>query len=158
MSEDVTKVEEKPAPATRVRKEGAAKAKPAAKLRGNGTGRRKAAVARVVLAPGSGKFVVNRKPLEEHFPRGTHQFVATQALALVERRDRYDIRVTVNGGGGTGQAGAVRLGTARALILLEPELRAALKKAGFLTRDAREVERKKYGQAKARKRFQFSKR
>ena len=123
-----------------------------------GTGRRKNAVARVFLAPGSGAIVVNGKPVEEYFPRQTSQMIVRQPLELVERIGTLDVAVNVCGGGESGQAGAVRHGISRALLVTDPTLRAKLKEAGFLTRDARKKERKKPGQPGARKRFQYSKR
>lgn len=123
-----------------------------------GTGKRKNAIARVYLSAGTGKITVNGRPIEEFFPRPTSQMVVRQALELVEKQDAFDVRVNVCGGGESGQAGAVRHGISRALLLVDPELRAALKKAGFLTRDARKKERKKPGQPGARKRYQYSKR
>ncbi|MDO6384677.1 MULTISPECIES: 30S ribosomal protein S9 [Uliginosibacterium] len=123
-----------------------------------GTGRRKTAVARVFIKAGSGKIVVNGKPLDEFFSRETGRMVVRQPLQLTETSDRFDIMVNVNGGGESGQAGAVRHGITRALIDFSPELKPALKKAGFVTRDAREVERKKVGLRKARRAKQFSKR
>ena len=123
-----------------------------------GTGRRKTAVARVYLRPGSGKFVVNRRDFDDYFPNQVLKMVIRQPLLLTETADKFDILVNVNGGGPSGQAGAIRHGISRALLEYNSELRPRLKAAGFLTRDAREVERKKYGQPKARKRFQFSKR
>lgn len=123
-----------------------------------GTGRRKTAVARVYLRPGSGKFVVNRRDFDEYFPNQVLKMVIRQPLLLTETADKFDILVNVNGGGATGQAGAIRHGISRALLEYNAELRPQLKAVGFLTRDARKVERKKYGQPKARKRFQFSKR
>jgi small subunit ribosomal protein S9 len=124
-----------------------------------GTGRRKTSVARVYLRPGNGRFVVNDKPMDEYFAQEVQQFVARQPLTLTDSNSRFDIVATVHGGGGTGQAEAVRHGIARALLLVPQEdIRPVLKKAGFLTRDPREVERKKYGQPGARRRYQFSKR
>ena len=123
-----------------------------------GTGRRKTAVARVYLRPGSGKFVVNRREFDDYFPNQVLKMVIRQPLLLTETADKFDILVNVNGGGTTGQAGAIRHGISRALLEYNAELRPQLKAVGFLTRDARKVERKKYGQPKARKRFQFSKR
>ena len=123
-----------------------------------GTGRRKTSTARVFLRPGNGHVFVNAKPLEEYIPRPTLQMDLKQPLVLTDNHDKMDVHVTVGGGGAAGQAGAIRLGIARALLQVNPEYRKALKKAGFLTRDAREVERKKYGRAGARRRFQFSKR
>jgi small subunit ribosomal protein S9 len=123
-----------------------------------GTGRRKTSVARVYLRPGSGKIVVNRRDFEEYFPNQVLKMVIRQPLLLTETADKFDILINVNGGGPTGQAGAIRHGISRALLEYNGELRPQLKAVGFLTRDARKVERKKYGQPKARKRFQFSKR
>mgnify|MGYP001822734109 FL=1 len=123
-----------------------------------GTGRRKTAVARVYLRPGSGKMTVNRRDFDEFFPNQVLKMVIRQPLLLTETADKFDILVNVQGGGSTGQAGAIRHGIARALLEYNAELRPRLKAAGFLTRDPRKVERKKYGQPKARKRFQFSKR
>ena len=123
-----------------------------------GTGRRKSAVARVYLRPGSGKLSVNKRDFEEYFPNRVLKMVIRQPLLITETADKFDIMINVNGGGTAGQAGAIRHGIARALLEFSPELRQRLKTAGFLTRDAREVERKKYGQPKARRRFQFSKR
>lgn len=123
-----------------------------------GTGRRKTSAARVFLRPGSGKIVVNGRPLDEYFGRETARMVVRQPLELVEMTDRFDILVTVAGGGNTGQAGAIRHGITRALIDYDEALRSPLRRAGYVTRDAREVERKKIGLHKARKRPQFSKR
>jgi len=123
-----------------------------------GTGRRKTAVARVYLRPGSGKIMVNRRDFDEYFPNQVLKMVIRQPLLLTETADKFDILVNVDGGGATGQAGAIRHGISRALLEFNAELRPRLKSVGFLTRDARKVERKKYGQPKARKRFQFSKR
>ena len=123
-----------------------------------GTGRRKEAVARVYLLPGSGKCTVNKRTLDDYFPRAALRFVVLQPLESIKLASLFDIRCTVRGGGPMGQAGAVRLGVARALLEYNIELRKLLKKEGFLTRDARVHERKKYGQKGARKRFQFSKR
>jgi small subunit ribosomal protein S9 len=122
------------------------------------TGRRKEAVARVRFRPGGGKITVNGRGLDQYFPSRTHQMILTEPLNVTETADVYDIDVTLDGGGITGQAGAVRLGIARGLAELDPELRVSLKKAGFLTRDAREKESKKYGLKKARKAPQYSKR
>jgi len=121
-------------------------------------GRRKEAVARVRLVPGDGKVTVNKMPLLDFFKRETLKMIIEQPLELTETLGKYDISANVNGGGLSGQAGAVRLGIARALIKIDEEHRPKLKKAGFLTRDPRMKERKKYGQPGARKRFQFSKR
>jgi small subunit ribosomal protein S9 len=123
-----------------------------------GTGRRKTSTARVFLRPGNGHVYVNKRPLEEYLPRPTLQMDLRQPLVLTNNQEKIDCHITVSGGGMAGQAGAIRHGIARALLMLSPEYRAVLKKAGMLTRDAREVERKKYGRAGARRRFQFSKR
>ena len=123
-----------------------------------GTGRRKTAVARVYLRPGSGQITVNRRSFDDYFANQVLKMVIRQPLLLTETADRFDILVNVDGGGPNGQAGAIRHGIARALLEYNAELRPRLKAAGFLTRDPRTVERKKYGQPKARKRFQFSKR
>jgi|TARA_R110002073_G_scaffold336505_1_gene534304 small subunit ribosomal protein S9 len=123
-----------------------------------GTGRRKTSAARVFMRPGSGAITVNGKTLDAYFGRETARMVVRQPLELVEMNDRFDIKVTVIGGGTTGQAGAIRHGITRALMEYDETLRAALRKAGFVTRDAREVERKKVGLRKARRRPQFSKR
>ena len=122
------------------------------------TGRRKDAVARVWLKPGSGKIVVNGREQEVYFARPTLRLVINQPFDIADRRDQYDVEVTVKGGGLSGQAGAVKHGIAQALSRYEPALRTLVKQAGFLTRDPRVVERKKYGRAKARRSFQFSKR
>lgn len=123
-----------------------------------GTGRRKRSIARVFLRPGSGKITVNGREFENYFPTEAGRFPVQQALRTVEMTDRFDVLVLANGGGVAGQAFAIRLGIARALVEFNAELRGALKKAGLLTRDPRQHERKKYGQKGARKRFQFSKR
>ena len=123
-----------------------------------GTGRRKSSVARVWLSPGDGKVAVNRRPLQEYFSRSTHQALAVQPLKTVGVEGKFDLRANVTGGWLTGQAGAVRLGVARALLVVDASLRPTLRKAGLLTRDPRVKERKKYGQKGARARFQFSKR
>jgi small subunit ribosomal protein S9 len=122
------------------------------------TGKRKTAVARVWLASGSGKIVVNGRDADEYFERETSRMIARQSLELLELTDKYDVSATVAGGGHSAQAEAMRHGIARALSSEDPERRRALKRAGYLTRDARKKERKKYGQAGARKRFQYSKR
>jgi small subunit ribosomal protein S9 len=122
------------------------------------TGKRKTAVARIWLSPGSGAISVNGKPADEYFERLTSRMVARQSLELLESAERYDVRATVAGGGHSAQAEAVRHGISRALIAEDPERRRVLKRAGYLTRDARKKERKKYGQPGARKRFQYSKR
>ncbi|HUP94031.1 MAG TPA: 30S ribosomal protein S9 [Burkholderiales bacterium] len=123
-----------------------------------GTGRRKSAVARVYLKPGKGDIVVNGKPVDEFFSRETGRMIVRQPLQLTDNLNRFDIQINVTGGGESGQAGAVRHGITRALINYDETLKAALKKAGLVTRDAREVERKKVGLHKARRRKQFSKR
>jgi small subunit ribosomal protein S9 len=123
-----------------------------------GTGRRKTSTARVYLRPGSGTITINRRTFEQFFPTEALRTQIRQPLVVTEQGDRYDVLAIVNGGGVSGQAGAVRLGIARALVTADAELRRALKTNGFLTRDARAKERKKYGLAGARKRFQFSKR
>ena len=123
-----------------------------------GTGRRKTSTARVFLRPGNGGMVINRKPLEQAFPTEALRTQIKQPMLVTETTDKFDILATLSGGGIAGQAGALRLGIARALVEYNIELRQRLKKAGFLTRDARIKERKKYGQKGARKRFQFSKR
>lgn len=123
-----------------------------------GTGRRKTSTARVFLRKGSGQIVVNKKPLEEFFGRETARMITRQPLVLTETADKFDIYATVSGGGTTGQAGALRLGVSRALTEYDENLRSELRKAGFLTRDARAVERKKIGLHKARKATQYSKR
>jgi small subunit ribosomal protein S9 len=122
------------------------------------TGRRKEAVARVRLRPGDGTITVNRRPLDDYFPSATHRMVITEPLRLVDKTESYDVDATMTGGGTSGQAGALRHGIARAMVALEPELRIPLKRAGFLTRDDREKESKKYGLKKARKAPQYSKR
>ena len=123
------------------------------------TGRRKNATARVYIKKGgSGQIVVNNRDVNDYFPRATTQMIIRQPLVLTERLNTYDFRILVAGGGNSGQAGAVLLGISRALLRIEPELRPILKKSGFMTRDARKVERKKAGRHKARKRPQFSKR
>jgi small subunit ribosomal protein S9 len=126
------------------------------------TGRRKQAIARVRVrtseGEGEGVITVNKRPLADYFPSQTHQMILTEPLRATELTEAYDIDATIAGGGPTGQAGALRLGIARALIELDPELRPALKRAGFLTRDSREKESKKYGLKKARKAPQYSKR
>ena len=123
-----------------------------------GTGRRKTAAARVYLRPGKGNLEVNKKSFDDYFPNEALKMIIRQPLVITETADKFDIYVRVSGGGPTGQAGALRHGIARALVAYNPELRPKLKDAGFLTRDSREVERKKCGQPGARKRFQFSKR
>lgn len=123
-----------------------------------GTGRRKSAVARVYLRPGHGRITVNKTPMDAYFNRESIKLVLKQPLVLTDTTDDFDIVVNVCGGGKSGQAGAVRLGIARALLEFKPEFRPVLRQSGLLTRDARKVERKKYGQPGARKRFQFSKR
>jgi len=121
-------------------------------------GRRKTSTARVRLKPGTGKIIVNGKPLLDYFKRETLKMIIEQPFQLTDTLGKFDVIANIRGGGLTGQAGALRLGISRALLQWNPELRPELRSAGFLTRDPREVERKKYGQPKARKRFQFSKR
>lgn len=123
-----------------------------------GTGRRKSATARVYLRPGNGRFVVNKRDLDEYFRRETDKMILKQPLQLVDHVESFDIYVNVRGGGTTGQAGAIKHGISRALLHFSQDLRPELKSAGFLTRDSRIKERKKYGQKGARARFQFSKR
>ena len=122
------------------------------------TGRRKSAVARVSLAPGEGRVVVNRRALDDYFGRPTSRMVVNQPFEVTETLGRYDVSANVRGGGVSAQAAAVRHGITRALLVANPDFRGVLKKAGFITRDPREVERKKYGRHKARKRPQYSKR
>src|SRR5215467_11146644 len=122
------------------------------------TGKRKNAVARVWIKPGAGKIVINERPIETYFARPVLRMLIQQPLVVSNRNGQYDVICTVSGGGLSGQAGAVRHGLSKALTNYEPELRGALKRGGFLTRDSRVVERKKYGRAKARRSFQFSKR
>ena len=129
-----------------------------AQARAYATGKRKNAVARVWIKPGSGKIIVNTKPVEQFFARPVLRMMIQQPLVASNRATQYDIICTVSGGGLSGQAGAVRHGISKALTYFEPELRTVLKRGGFLTRDSRVVERKKYGRAKARRSFQFSKR
>jgi small subunit ribosomal protein S9 len=123
-----------------------------------GTGKRKSSIARVWLKPGNGKFTVNHKTLDQYFGRETSKMVVRQPFELVEKVGIFDVYVTVSGGGDTGQAGAIKHGITKALLEADPELRGVLKKAGFITRDSRVKERKKYGRKAARARFQFSKR
>ena len=123
-----------------------------------GTGRRKSASARVFLTPGNGEIIVNNRPLDEYFGRETARMIVRQPLELVELTDRFDLKVTVAGGGGFGQAGAIRHGITRALMDYDEALKPTLRQAGFVTRDARVVERKKVGLRKARKKPQYSKR
>ena len=123
-----------------------------------GTGRRKSSTARVFLRKGNGSITVNERPLDEFFGRQTARMIVRQPLELTQSTDKFDIMVTVEGGGTTGQAGAIRLGIARALVEYDESLKGELRKAGFMTRDAREVERKKVGLHKARRATQFSKR
>lgn len=121
-------------------------------------GRRKTAVARVYVSRGSGKIFINSREVTNYFPKATSRYIVYQPLNLMKVNDNYDFKINVKGGGVTGQAGAIRLGIARALIKLSPNSRGELKAAGFLTRDPRKVERKKYGKSGARKSYQFSKR
>jgi small subunit ribosomal protein S9 len=122
------------------------------------TGRRKAAVARVRIRPGSGQITINKRTIDDYFPSETHRMIVTEPLRMTSTNEVYDVDATIDGGGVSGQAGALRLGIARAIAELDPEQRSSLKKAGFLTRDAREKESKKYGLKKARKAPQYSKR
>lgn len=124
----------------------------------NAVGRRKAAVARVILKKGTGVITINKRPIDVYFPSSILQFIVKQPLTTLDVAEQYDIQVNLDGGGYKGQAEALRLGIARALVKLNPEDKALLRKHGFMTRDPRAVERKKPGQPKARKRFQFSKR
>jgi small subunit ribosomal protein S9 len=124
----------------------------------NTIGRRKAAIARVYMSAGKGQIIVNNRDFKDYFPDKQLHYVVEQPLNLVEQRENYDIKVNINGGGMTGQAEALRLAIARALIKINPDYKSALRAEGFVTRDPRVVERKKPGQPKARKRFQFSKR
>ncbi len=121
-------------------------------------GRRKSAVARVYVSKGSGKILINTRDVANYFPKATSRYIVFQPLNLLKVNENYDFKINVRGGGVTGQAGAIRLGIARALIKLSPAARGELKAAGFLTRDPRKVERKKYGKSGARKSYQFSKR
>lgn len=123
-----------------------------------GTGRRKTAVARTRMLPGTGQIVINGRPVEEYFPRSVLQVIVKQPFALTKLLGKFDVNATLDGGGISGQAEALRHGISRALLQVDPELRGVLKKAGLLTRDARSKERKKYGQRGARARFQYSKR
>jgi len=123
-----------------------------------GTGRRKSSTARVYLQPGNGQILVNKKPVDEYFGRETARMIVRQPFVATELADKFDVRVNVNGGGPSGQAGAIRHGITRALMAYDEALRPTLRKAGYVTRDAREVERKKVGLHKARKRPQYSKR
>ena len=122
------------------------------------TGRRKAAVARVRVRPGSGQIMINKRPIDDYFPSETHRMIVTEPLRLTTLADVYDVDATIYGGGVSGQAGALRLAIARSLVEVDPELRTTLKRAGFLRRDPREKESKKYGLKKARKAPQYSKR
>ncbi|MBN2403752.1 MAG: 30S ribosomal protein S9 [Spirochaetes bacterium] len=122
------------------------------------TGRRKSAIARVQLKPGTGQIIINRQPMEQYFRRGTLGLIVKQPLVCTDNVGAYDVHAYVNGGGWSGQAGAIRLGIARCLQSLDEKYRKPLREAGYLTRDSRAVERKKYGRKKARRSFQFSKR
>ncbi len=124
----------------------------------NAVGRRKAAVARVILSEGNGQITINKRPLEVYFPSSILQYIVKQPLNTLDVAEKYDVKVNLDGGGYTGQAEALRLAIARALVKINPEDKHALRVEGFMTRDPRSVERKKPGQPKARKRFQFSKR
>lgn len=129
-----------------------------ASIQYNSTGRRKRSVARVTLVPGKGKITVNKRELENYFPRETLRMIIRQPLQITGMLGKYDVIANIDGGGLSGQAGALRHGISRALVALDTDLKTKLKKEGLLTRDPREVERKKYGQKGARARFQFSKR
>ena len=129
-----------------------------AEIEYNATGRRKSSIAQVFIKPGTGNIIVNKKPLNDYFPYETMKMIIQQPLNIVAVNGKYDITVRVKGGGFNGQAGAIRHGISRALLLVNSDFRGALKKEGLLTRDPRVVERKKYGQKGARARFQFSKR
>jgi small subunit ribosomal protein S9 len=131
---------------------------PTADTRTYATGKRKTAIARIWLKPGTGTIVVNGKPVDDYFERETSRMVLRQPFELIEAQDQFDVWATCTGGGKSAQAEAMRHGISRALITLDPEKRGVVKRAGFLTRDARKKERKKYGQPGARKRFQYSKR
>jgi small subunit ribosomal protein S9 len=122
------------------------------------TGKKKTSVARVYVKPGTGAIVINRRSLDEYFGRATSKMIVCQPLELTENTGKFDINVNVSGGGPSGQAGAIKHGITKALLAIDPELRAVLKKAGFITRDSRIKERKKYGKKGARASFQFSKR
>lgn len=124
----------------------------------NAVGRRKAAVARVIVSDGTGAITINKRPLEVYFPSSILQYIVKQPLLLLDMPEKYDVRVNLDGGGYKGQAEALRLAIARALVKINPDDKHALRVAGFMTRDPRAVERKKPGRPKARKRFQFSKR
>lgn len=124
----------------------------------NATGKRKSAIAQVRMSAGEGRILVNERPLDEYFGRETSRMIVNQPFDVTEIQGRFDVAVNVRGGGVAAQASAIRHGISRALLTIDPELRAALKRAGYLTRDSREVERKKYGRHKARKRPQYSKR
>ena len=124
----------------------------------NTIGRRKAAVARIYVSEGAGNITINKRALSEYFPQETLQYIVKQPLLLLEKDGQYDIKINLDGGGFKGQAEAARLAIARAMVEIDAEVKAELRRAGFMTRDPREVERKKPGQPKARKRFQFSKR
>lgn len=124
----------------------------------NAIGRRKAAVARVYLTEGTGKIIIDKRPIDVYFPSSILQYIIKQPLLTLDQADKYDVYAHLDGGGYKGQSEALRLAIARALVKINPEDKAALRKEGFMTRDAREVERKKPGRPKARKRFQFSKR
>jgi small subunit ribosomal protein S9 len=136
----------------------AATRKPVVTGNAMGTGRRKEAIARVRIQPGSGKWLINGRPLDEYFPNKVHQQLISEPFVALGAEDQFDVTARITGGGVTGQAGALRLGIARSLVLVDPENRPVLKRAGFLTRDPRVKERKKYGLKKARKAPQYSKR
>jgi small subunit ribosomal protein S9 len=161
-ADEASDAEDAPSEYTTETPEAAAAARPAARqvITGHaaGTGRRKEAVARVRIRPGTGQWKINGRTLDGYFPNKVHQQIVNEPFVTLGAEDRFDVIVRISGGGVTGQAGALRLGIARALTLVDPENRPALKKAGFLTRDARVKERKKYGLKKARKAPQYSKR
>ncbi len=129
-----------------------------AEIQYNATGRRKESIAQVFMTPGTGNIIINKKPLDQYFPHETMKMIIQQPLSVVAVNGKYDITVRVKGGGYSGQAAAIRHGISRALLVANSDFRGKLKKEGLLTRDPRVVERKKYGQKGARKRFQFSKR
>ena len=164
MAEEGRKLSDLRTTLVKAKREGGAEPVPAEKKkvdklgRAYATGKRKNAVARVWIKPGSGKIVVNTRPVEVFFARPVLRMLIQQPLVAANRASQFDVVCSVSGGGLSGQAGAVRHGTSKALTYYEPDLRGALKRGGFLTRDSRVVERKKYGKAKARRSFQFSKR
>jgi small subunit ribosomal protein S9 len=160
LADDSSGGEETPSEYTSESSEAAPRAARRPVITGNaaGTGRRKEAIARVRILPGTGQWSINGRPLDSYFPNKVHQQIVSEPFVLIGAEGQFDVIARIGGGGVTGQAGALRLGVARALILVDPESRPPLKKAGFLTRDARVTERKKYGLKKARKAPQYSKR